>query len=58
MTPFVSIPSDKMTSILRDQERNQGEKREEGIEGSGWAVVVEVVSQHDVPLTGAAEALA
>lgn len=30
MTPFVSVPSDKMTPILRDQERNQGEKREGG----------------------------
>lgn len=33
MTPCVSLSSDKMTSILRDQERNQGRK---WVGGRGW----------------------
>lgn len=67
MTPCVSLSSDKMTSILRDQERNQGRKwvggsrweeggGRKGVEGSGWAVMVEVGSQHAVLLTGTTEA--
>lgn len=67
MTPCVSLSSDKMTSILRDQERNQGRKwvggrgwdeggGRKGIEGSGWAVMVEVGSQHAALLTRTTEA--